>query len=68
MEKYGDTTYQTVKGVSDITQDSPLLQDESKFNLFFNLVQKESIKVMNDTKGYVDLKFVWYTYDTVKKL
>ena len=58
MEKYGDTTHQTIKGVSDFTQDSPLSQDESKFNLFFNLVKNDrNYTVMNDTNGYVDLKF-----------
>ena len=55
MSKYGDTVFQTSIDLEPVTEDSPLRQDHSNFNLMFYLslyLPDGSAEVVDDSAGY----------------
>ena len=57
MIEYGDTVVQTITEVNEVTRESLLEQDESKFNLMFNLFEvKKDGSLGVPEEGYIDLR------------
>lgn len=63
MSEYGDTTFLTTTVTNKVTRDSPLRQNESKFNLLLNIAEYNpdgSLRVA-DSKGYLELSILRHT-------
>ena len=57
MIGYGDTVFLTINELNEVTKESPLEQDESKFNLMFNVFElKEDGSLGVPEEGYIDLR------------
>ena len=57
MIEYGDTVVQTITEVNEVMRELPLEQDESKFNLMFNLFEKKEDGSLGvPEEGYIDLR------------
>ena len=58
MSEYGDTAIQTSNAIENVSQDSPLQQDETNINYLFSVQEYRNGAIEKaNIKGYLEINF-----------